>query len=65
VRRNGSSTEYHFPPSKDFDVSDDAKGLISKLLINNPGTKLNSYLSSQCTNKTLILDKRLSVIDAL
>lgn len=37
VQRNESDTQYRFPPVKDFNVSEDAKDLISKLLVNRPG----------------------------
>lgn len=37
VQRNESDTQYRFPPAKDFNVSEDAKDLIAKLLVNRPG----------------------------
>lgn len=41
VQRNESDTQYRFPPAKDFNVSEDAKDLISKLLVNSPEERLS------------------------
>ncbi|CAO3632055.1 unnamed protein product [Mucor hiemalis] len=41
VQRNESDTQYRFPPAKDFNVSEDAKDLIAKLLVNRPDERLS------------------------
>lgn len=61
LRKNATHTQYKFPDETKDLVSPEAKDLISKLLVNNPGT----YSFSTEETLTRLIDERISVFEAL